>query len=305
MHTILRLFTPLLASAALATPALAAEPDWAQVAQALGKSGAVQSGGVYRVGFPRTDLKVVLDGVTLRTGFALGGWVAFQPMGDQTMGDQTMVMGDLVLTQEEVNPVMRKLKEGGLEITALHNHLLRAEPMTLYMHVEGHGDPVKLASAIHAGLALSKAPFAPPPGTAQPANIDMIGIDSIMGYRGQDSGGVYQFSIPRAQPVTDRGMPLPAPMGAAIAINFQPTGFDTAAITGDFVLDAKEVNPVIGALQANGIDVTALHSHMLSEQPRMFFLHFWASNDALKLAKGLRAALDTIDVKKDIAGSAR
>ena len=300
MRAMLRIFTPLLASAALATPALAAEPDWAQVAQALGKSGAVQSGGVYRVGFPRTDLKVVLDGVTLRTGFALGGWVAFQPMGDEAM-----VMGDLVLTQDEVNPVMRKLKEGGLAITALHNHLLRAEPMTLYMHVEGHGDPVKLASAIRAGLALSKAPFAPPPGTAQPANIDMIGIDSIMGYRGQDSGGVYQFSIPRAHPVTDQAMPLPAPMGAAIGINFQPTGFNTAAITGDFVLDAKEVNPVISALQAGGIDVTALHSHMLSEQPRMFFLHFWANSDALTLAKGLRAALDTIDVKKDVASLAR
>ena len=300
MRAMLRILTPLLASAALATPALAAQPDWAQVAQALGKSGAVQSGGAYRVGFPRTDLTVVLDGVTLRTGFALGGWVAFQPMGDEVM-----VMGDLVLTRDEVNPVMRKLKEGGLAITALHNHLLRAEPMILYMHVEGHGDPVKLASAINAGLALSKAPFAPPPGTAQPANIDMIGIDSIMGYRGQDSGGVYQFSIPRAQPVTDRGMPLPAPMGAAIAINFQPTGFNTAAITGDFVLDAKEVNPVISALQAGDIDVTALHSHMLSEQPRMLFLHFWANSDALTLAKGLRAALDKVDVKKDVASSAR
>jgi biotin operon repressor len=293
MHPIVRLVIPLIATAALAAPSLAAEPDWTKVAQALGKSGAVQAGGVYRVGFPRTDLKVSLDGVALRTGFAFGGWVAFQPMDTQAM-----VMGDLVLTQDEVAPVMRKLEEGGIEISALHNHLLRAEPMTLYMHIQGHGDPVKLAGAIHDGLALSKTPFAPPPGTATPGNIDMIGIDRIMGYRGQDSGGIYQFGIPRAQPITDQGMALPGPMGSAIAINFQPTGFDTAAITGDFVLIASEVNPVIKALQANGIEITALHSHMLDEQPRVFFMHFWANDDAHKLATGLRAALDKVDVKK-------
>ena len=288
--------TILAAAIVVTTPVFAAEPDWNQVAQALGKSGTVQAGGVYRVGFPRTDLKVTLDGVVLRPGFALGGWVAFQPMAGETM-----VMGDLVLAQDEVNPVMRKLQEGGIEITALHNHLLRAEPMTLYMHIEAHGDPAKLAAAIHAGLAASKTPLAPPPGTSTPANIDMIGIDRIMGYFGQDSGGVYQFGIPRAQPITEQGMDLPGAMGAANAINFQPTGFNTAAITGDFVLSAQEVNPVIKALHANGIEVTALHSHMLAEQPRMFFLHFWANDDALKLATGLRAALDHVDVKKDNA----
>jgi hypothetical protein len=293
MRPITRFATSLIAAALLATPAAAAEPDWNQVGQALGKSGGVQAGGVCRVGFPRTDLKVSLDGITLRPGFALGGWVAFQPMGAEAM-----VMGDLVLTQDEVAPVMRKLEEGGVEITAVHNHLLRAEPMTLYMHVQGHGDPVKLASAVHAGLALSKTPFAPPPGTSTPGNIDMIGIDRIMGYFGQDSGGIYQFGIPRAQPITDQGMALPGSMGAAIAVNFQPTGFDTAAITGDFVLIASEVNPVIKAFQANGIEVTALHSHMLDEQPRVFFMHFWANDDARKLATGLRAALDKVDVKK-------
>jgi Domain of Unknown Function (DUF1259) len=293
MHAMIRLFAPLLAVAALTAPAFAADPDWGQVGQALGKSGKVQPGGVYRVAFPRTDLKVSLDGVALRPGFALGGWVAFQPMGGGAM-----VMGDLVMTQDEINPVIRKLEEGGIEITAVHNHLLRAEPMTLYMHVQAHGDPVKLASAIHDGLALSKTPFSPPPGSSTPANIDMIGIDKIMGYKGQDSGGIYQFGIPRAKPVTEEGMALSGPMGAAIGINFQPTGPDTAAITGDFVLLASEVNPVIGALQANGIEVTALHSHMLSEQPRLFFMHFWANDNALKLAKGLRAALDKVDVKK-------
>jgi hypothetical protein len=295
MKAFIRVAVPLLATLALATPAFA-DPDWSKVGEALGKSGAVQAGGVYRVGFPRTDLQVSLDGVPLRTGFAFGGWVAFQPMGDQAM-----VMGDLVLTQDEITPVMRKLVEDGLQITAVHNHLLRAQPMTLYMHIEGNGDPVTLARAIHDGLAQSKTPFAPPPGTSQPANIDMLGIDRIMGFRGRDNGGIYQFAVPRAQPVTEQGMALPAPMGSAIAINFQPTGFTTAAITGDFVLAAPEVNPVIAALKDAGIEVTALHSHMLQEEPRLFFLHFWANDDALKLAKGLRSALDKVEVRKEVA----
>jgi hypothetical protein len=295
MQILHRFTLPLFAALALATPVLAA-PDWTQVGQALGKSGGVMAGGVYRVGFPRTDLTVSLDGVSLRTGFASSGWVAFQPMGDQAM-----VMGDLVLTQEEITPVMRKLVDGGLQITAVHNHLLRAEPMTLYMHIEGHGDPVALAHAIHDGLAMSKTPFAPPPGTSQPADIDMLGIDRALGFRGRDNGGIYQFSIPRAQPVSERGMTLPAPMGSAIGVNFQPTGFDTAAITGDFVLTAQEVNPVIGALKDAGIEVTALHSHMLQEEPHLFFMHFWANGDTLKLARGLRAALDKIDVRKEVA----
>ena len=293
MHPMIRLFASLAVAAALAPPALAADPDWAAVGHALGRSGKVMAGGVYRVGFPRSDLKVSLDGVALRTGFAFGGWVAFLPMGAQAM-----VMGDLVMTQDEVNPVMRKLEEGGIAITAVHNHLLRAEPMTLYMHIQGHGDPVKLATAIHAGLALSKTPFSLSGGTSMPANLDMIGIDGIMGYKGYDSGGIYQFGIPRAKPVKEEGMVLPPPMGAAIGINFQSTGLNTAAITGDFVLISREVNPVIEALQANGIEITALHSHMLDEQPRLFFMHFWANGDAIKLAKGLRAALDKVDVKK-------
>lgn len=293
MQTTIRFAAVAIAASMLATPALAVDPNWDQVAKALGRPGSLQSGGIYRVGFPRTDLRVTLDGVALKTGLALGGWVAFQPMGSQAM-----VMGDLVLTQDEVTLVMRKLTEGGIGITALHNHLLRAEPTTLYMHIEGHGDPVKLAGAIHAGLAASRTPFELPPGTSQPANIDMIGIDKIMEYRGRDSGGIYQFGIPRARPVTQQGMALAAPMGSANAINFQPTGFSTAAIAGDLVLSSEEVNPVIKALQENGIEITALHSHMLEEQPRLFFLHFWANDDALRLAKGLRAALDKVDVRK-------
>jgi len=295
-------FAVLLMAAVFATPVFAADQDWQKVGQALGKEGSVQPGGVYRVGLPRSDLKVTLDGVSIKPGFALGGWLAFAPMGNQAM-----VMGDLVLTQDEVNPVMKKFEEEGIEITALHNHLLRAEPMTLYMHVLAHGDPVKLAESFHSGLVLSKTPLQaaasgssqpPAAGVGSPIDFDTAAVDQALGLKGKDNGGIYAFTIPRAEPTKDEGMEVPASMGSATAINFQPTGGGKAAITGDFVLIASEVNPVIRVLQQNGIEITALHSHMLDEQPRLLFMHFWANDDAQKLAKGLKAAIDKIDVKK-------
>jgi len=280
-------------AAAIASPAVAAERDWSDVGKALGKDGQMQPGGVYRVALPRSDLKVTLDGVALKPGFALGSWLAFAPEGDKAM-----VMGDLVMTQDEVNPVMKKFEDSGIEVTALHNHLLRAEPMTMYMHVMGHGDPVKLAETLHAALALSKTPFEAPSGASQPSQMDLdtAAIDKIMGAKGKDNGGVLGYGIPRAEKISDDGMAVPPAMGSAIGINFQPTGGGKAAITGDFVLTAKEVNPVAKALRDNGIEVTAIHSHMLDEQPRLFFMHFWANDDAQKLAKGLRAALDKMNV---------
>ena len=254
--------------------AQAADDPWAAVGAALGKSGAVQAGGIYRVALPRSDLHATLDGVALKPWFALGGWVAFAPEGQ----GGAMVMGDLVLTQDEVQPVMRKLEEGGIEITALHNHLLRAEPMTLFMHVEGHGDRVKLAHALHEGLALSHTPLgggaAPAAASAGEVGLDVAALDRTLGAAGKVNNGVLQYSMPRKEAVHDGGMAVPPPMGSAIAINFQPTGGGKAAITGDFVLTAAEVDPVLKALVAHGIEVTALHSHMVHEQPRLFFMHF-------------------------------
>jgi hypothetical protein len=281
-------------SLTLAGPALA-DPDWKAVAQALGKEGAAQ-GGVYRVGFPRSDLKVTLDGTEIKPGLALGGWVAFAPIGN----NDAMIMGDLVLTQDEVNPVMRKLIDAGLEITALHNQLLRSEPATMYMHVGGHGDAVKLAAALREGLSASKTPMGAPAAAAPAPEIDFdtAAVDAAMGRRGKANGPIYQFSISRAGPVKDAGMVVPEAMGSAIAINFQPTGGGKAAITGDFVLTADEVNPTLKALRANDIEVTALHSHMLDEQPRLYFMHFWANDDAEKLAKGLAAALSHVKIAK-------
>jgi hypothetical protein len=273
-----------------ATAAHAQETDWKKVDEALGRSGAV-SGDVHRYGFPRTDLNVTLEGVTLKPAFALGGWAAFKPMHGGAM-----LMGDIVLLETEITPVMTKAIANGLEITAIHNHLLRGNPATFYMHVGGHGDPVKLAAALRTALEESKTPLAAPaPAGAPPAiDLDTAQLDQIIGVKGAANGGVYQFGVPRREPVTESGMQIaPAgPMGVATAINFQPTGGGKAAITGDFVLTGEEVNPVVKALRDNGIEVTAIHSHMLTEQPRLIFMHFWANDDAIKLARGLRAALD-------------
>ena len=278
------------AMATIGSAARAQEIDWKKVDEALGRSAAV-SGDVHRYGFPRSDLNVTLDGVTIRPALALGGWTAFKPAHGGAM-----VMGDLVLLDTEINPVMAKLIENGIEITAVHNHVLRGNPATFYMHVGGHGDPVKLATALHAGLAASKTPLtaAAPPASPPAIDLDTGQLDQIIGAKGQANGGVYQFGVPRRDPVSENGMQLvpPGPMGVATAINFQPTGGGKAAITGDFVLTGDEVNPVVTALRSNGIEVTAIHSHMLTEQPRLIFLHFWANDDAVKLANGLRAALD-------------
>jgi hypothetical protein len=274
----------------VATAANAQEVDWKKVDETLGRTAAV-SGDVHRYGFPRTDLKVMLDGVTIKPALALGGWTAFKPMHGGAM-----VMGDIVLLETEINPVMTKLIENGIEITAIHNHILRGSPATFYMHIGAHGDPVKIAAAIHTALAESKTPLTATPAASPPPAIelDTAELDRIIGVKGQANGGVYQFNVPRRDPVIENGMALTpvGSMGVAIAINFQPTDGGKAAITGDFVLTGDEVNPVIKALRANGIDITAIHSHMLTEQPRLIFMHFWAHDDAQKLARGLRAALD-------------
>jgi Domain of Unknown Function (DUF1259) len=273
-----------------AARATAQQIDWQQVDAAFGRKPAV-SDDVHRYGFPRTDLSVTLDGVTIKPALALGGWVAFKPMHGGAM-----VMGDLVLLESEINPVMAKLIAGGLDITAVHNHLLRANPATFYMHVGGHGDPIKMATVIREALGASKTPLSTPAAAGPPPTVDLdtAKLDQIIGVKGQPNGGVYQFGVPRQNPIMENEMPMApvGPLGVATAINFQPTGDGKAAITGDFVLTGDEVNPVIRALRSNGIEVTAVHSHMLDEQPRLFFMHFWANDNAEKLALGLRAAID-------------
>ena len=274
--------------------------DWKQVDQALGKSGALQADGAYKLALPRGDLHVTAAGVVVKPTLALGSWVAFKQVSDT----DAMLMGDLVLVESEIGPVVGQLQEGGIEQTALHNHLLQESPHVMYMHVAGRGRPVRLARAIHAALALTGTPFgAAPPPAATPEGtlgIDTAQIGGILGYHGKVNGGVYQVGVPRAETVTADGIEVPPSMGLATAINFQPTGGGNAAITGDFVLLGTEVNPVIRALRSSGIAITALHSHMLTETPHLFFVHYWANDDALKLARGLRAALEKMNVKKPI-----
>lgn len=281
--------TLLLAAVAPAQQTLGA-PDWAPVEDALARKGAPQPGDVIKFSFPRTDLTVVVGGVTVKPALALGGWLAFR----QTTNGQAMAMGDLVLTETEVSPVMLALQAGGIEATALHNHLLNESPHVMYMHVAAHGNAAKIAWAVHDALALSKTPLGPaaPASAASAAELDTAGIAAALGVSGRLNGVVYQVSVARREKITSMGVEVPPSMGVSTAINFQPTGGGKAAITGDFVLRGTEVNAVARALRDHGIDVTAIHSHMVDEEPRLYFMHFWANADAVALAKGLGAALD-------------
>ena len=283
-----------LAASTLALSVGAADTDWAKVDQALGRKGVESTGGVHKYGFPRSDLKVSVDGVAIKPALALGSWVAFLPEGSGAM-----FMGDLVLTDTELSAVMKRLIDSGVQITAIHNHLLRTTVPVFYMHVGGHGDPVRLAEALRAGLALSQTPLQPAaPALPQALDLDTAAIDTILGFKGNANAGVYQVSVPRAETISEGGMALPPSMGTAIAINFQPTGEGKVAITGDFVLLGSEVNAVLKTLREHGIEVTALHSHMIDDAPRLFFMHFWANDDARRLAQALRAALDLANVKR-------
>lgn len=262
--------------------------DWALVDSALARTGTMQPGDVRRYGMPRSDLKVTAAGVSLRPAFALGSWTAMK-----AHSGGVVAAGDLVLTESELGPVIARLQEGGVEQTAIHHHITQESPRILYVHIHGHGDPVAIATTIQSALALTGTPApTPPPATPPPVDIDTTGVTSALGHAGRANGGVWQVTVPRQETIRSGGMDVPPSMGLGSVLNFQPTGNGRAAITGDFVLLGTEVNPVIKALSANGIAVTSLHSHMLDEEPRLFFMHFWANADAVTLARGLRAALD-------------
>src|SRR2546428_925926 len=270
--------------------ARAAAPDWKAVEQALGKTGQLQAGDVFRVGMPRTDLSVTVKGVAVKAGFALGSYAAFKQVGDQAM-----VMGDLVLLDQEVPAVTSGLLSGGLDVTAVHNHLNEMSPHVMYVHYEGHGDALQLAKSLLQALSASGTPLggpAPPAAAGGPV-LDTKPIEQALGRPGREIGaGVFQVTAARAEAITAMGHPLLPAMGIATVMNFQPMGEGKAAITGDFVLLDKEVNPVARTLRQHGIDVTALHNHGLQDSPRLFYMHFWATDDAVKLARGLKAALD-------------
>ena len=275
----------------------AADPDWKAVEQALGKSGQLQDGGVFRIGMPRTDLTVTVKGVPVKAGFALGSYAAFKQIGDRAM-----VMGDLVLLDQEVPAVMSGLFAGGLQVTAVHNHLNEMSPHVMYMHYGGHGDAVQMARALRQALSASGTPLggsAPAPAPTPGPTLDTKAIEQALGRSGRDvGGGVFQVTVPRAEAITEMGQPLLPGMGVVTVMNFQPTTDGKAAITGDFVLIDKEVNAVAKALRQHGVDVTAIHNHALMDTPRLFYMHFWANDDPVKLAQSLKAALDVTNSTK-------
>src|SRR5256714_6346998 len=287
----------LIATLAVPAAARAGDPDWKAGEQALGKSGQMQPGDVFRIGMPRTDLNVTVKGVPVKPGFALGSYAAFKQIGDQAM-----VMGDLVLLDQEIPAVMSGLFAGGLEVTAIHNHLNEMSPHTMYMHYSGHGDAVQMARALRQALSASGTPLgssAPPSGPATGPTLDAKAIEQALGRSGRDVGaGVFQVTVPRAEAITAMGQPLLPGMGVVTVMNFQPTSDGKAAITGDFVLIDKEVNAVAKTLRQHGVDVTAIHNHALLDMPRLFYMHFWANDDPTKLAQALKAALDHTNSRK-------
>jgi len=268
--------------------ARAQTPSWAPVEQILGRKAVAQPSDVMRFNFPRRDLRVTVGDVQVKPSFALGSWVAFKRMPD----GQAMAMGDLVLTESEINPVISALQQGGVEQTALHNHLLGASPNTMYLHINAVGKEADIARTIRRALESSKTPLDTAPSAPAGAfELDTVALAKALGYSGHVTGGVYQVGVARNEKIMENGHEVPSSMGLSTSINFQPTGGGKAAITGDFVMIGSEVNPVIRALRENGIGVAALHSHLIGETPQLYFMHFWANDDAMKLARGLNAAL--------------
>ncbi|MFF4761634.1 DUF1259 domain-containing protein [Streptomyces sp. NPDC001292] len=275
-----------------AAPLSTKESDWKPVADALGRTGSLMGGTVYHVALPRTDLKVTSKGVPIKAGLSLGGYANFAKYRDGAM-----VMGDLVVTEDELQRVTDALQKAGIEQTGLHKHLLQQSPAIWWTHIHGMGDPVTLARGVKEALTATSLPAASPTKPTQPRiDLDTTAINSAVGRQGTADGGIYKFSIPRRDTVTDGRHILPPPLGITTSVNFQPLGNRKAAINGDFVMTADEVNKVIRALRRGGIDIVEIHNHMLNDQPRLFYLHFWANGDGTRLAKAIRPALDVTNL---------
>jgi hypothetical protein len=275
----------------IAGSSIAQQSDWSDVEKVFGKKGNVQD-NVFKITFPRSDLNVKIEDFAIAPGLAFTSWIGFIKMGNQTM-----MMGDMVLLDKEVGPVITKLIAENLQITALHNHIVNEVPAVKYIHFSGNGDAVVLAGKIKSVFSITGTPLTAPLANTQSANPDWSKVEAILGTSGKRNGNLLQYGFPRNEKLTEGGMDMPAYMGMATGINFQMDG-EKAAITGDFVLLADEVNPVAKALTENGINVTAIHNHMLYDNPRLFMMHFWAVDDPGKLAKGLKAALDKTNSKR-------
>jgi hypothetical protein len=273
-----------------------AGPSWTAVEQALGMKGTVLPDGVFMVELPRDDIQVSIGDVTLDRPMALHSFMAFMDMGSQG----SMVMGDLVLQPHELLAVQGSLLRDGLEITAIHNTLVGETPQVYDVHFGGRGDPVKIASKVRAALESAKVPYRIS-GVGQSdfmqSTIDTRSIDAVMGVKGTYEDGIVHYSVPRADKIMEGGMEVPQSMDVATSLKLQPLPGNKVAAAGEYVLLASEVQPVMRALNSAGITITATHTHMLTEEPRLFYLHLWAVGDAVTIAKGLREAIDQTNVK--------
>ncbi|MEV8389709.1 MULTISPECIES: DUF1259 domain-containing protein [unclassified Streptomyces] len=273
-------------------PVTTTPADWQQVARALGREGAMAGDEAYNTHFPRGDLDVVSYGVRISPQLALGSHVAFVRYTDGTV----LAMGDLTVTEGELQEVTDVLQAHGIEQTALHKHLLAHSPDVWWTHVHAHGrDPVAIARGLRAALDRTATP-PPNPRSPKPIDLDTEGIDATLGMKGSDDGGVYKATFARREVIVERGMALPRGLGAISAFIFQPLGDGRAALNGDVVMVAEEVQNVIKILRGGGIGLVELHNHGLRDEPRLFFIHLWAVDDAVELARTLRKAVDATNV---------
>ena len=278
--------------------------DYQQVLSTLGKQGDFKA-GVLKVNIPRNDVAVTVANVKTPTPFGFGGWIAMT----KGTGGMDVMMGDLVLLQDEVNPVMSALLDNGLEVTALHNHFFWDEPRMYYMHVHGHGKAADLAKKVKPAIDLigkgAKAPAAAAPAAAPTPAIDTAKITQIVGAQGEQTGAVYKITIGRDDlKLTEMGAPINARMGLNTWAAFVGTN-DKAAIAGDVAMLAGEVTPVLAALRRNGLDVVAIHHHMVDTRPTVYFLHYWGTGPADKLAAGFKAALNELGKTKASTSSGK
>jgi len=285
------------AAAFMAAASLGAQTaDWKAVDDVFGSSGKDLPGEVHRFGWPRSDLHVTVGAVAVAPGLALGSWAAFRKTGK---GAEAMTMGDLVIVASEIQPVIDGLHNGGIDVVALHNHLAGETPAVFYIHFHGVGDPAALAKTLKTALGKTKTPppaASPAKATAEQEKV-FEKLQAALGRKGTMAGAILQVGVARAETIQDGGMEVPPSMGMNNPLNFQAVG-EKVATNGDFVLIADEVGPVMKELRSHGISVTALHSHMLRDTPRLFFMHFWGVDTPEKIGEGLKAALAKVATKQ-------